>query len=119
MATVHPHDDSIRRWIVWHYRYDPQWRERRNVVVAAFDNADDFHADIEKRSSELRKRKESGADVDSAERISGSVYEPGYLQLQRNAHLLRRAIAHGVALAGIEDMELPHNVTSVRAERLP
>jgi len=27
-------DDNICRWVVWHYRYDPDRGQRRNVVVA-------------------------------------------------------------------------------------
>jgi hypothetical protein len=117
MAEVSADDDSVPRWVVWHYRYDADRRERRNVAVAAFDNPDEFHADIEQRSSQLRSDKESGAVPDAAERISGRMYEPGYLRLQQNAHLLKRAIEHGVAPAGIDDMELPSNVTYIRAER--
>jgi hypothetical protein len=114
VATVDPDDDSIVRWVVWHYRHDPDRGQRRNVVVAAFDNPDEFHADIQIRADELRDRKQRG-EVDSAERIGGQMYEPDYRRLQRNAHLLKRAIEHGVSPAGIEDMELPPNVGVTRA----
>jgi hypothetical protein len=119
MAEVSADDDSVRRWVVWHYRYDVDRRERRNVAVAAFDNPGEFHAEIEKRSAQLRSGKESGEVVDAAEHISGRMYEPGYLRLQRNAHLLKRAIEHGVAPACVDDMEMPSNVAYVRAERRP
>ena len=78
MARVDPDDDSIHRWVVWHYRYDSYRSERRNVVVAAFDNPGEFFADIAERSSQLRRRSERGEDVRPAERISGAMYEPGY-----------------------------------------
>lgn len=117
MARVDPDDDSIYRWIVWHYRYDPDRRERRNVVVAAFDNQREFHGDIEKRSAELRARKERGEGVDPTEHISGAMREPGYRRLQRNAHLLRRAIEHGVALPQTGNLDLPLNVSVMRAVR--
>jgi hypothetical protein len=117
MAQVSADDDSVRRWVVWHYRYDADRRERRNVAVAAFDNADEFHAELEKRAAQLRSDRESGEVPDAAERISGRMYEPGYLRLQQNAHLLKRAIEHGVAPAVIDEMELPSNVTYIRAER--
>ena len=116
MARVDPDDDSIRRWVVWHYRYDPDRRERRNVVVAAFDNPDEFHADIEKRAAHLRARKEHGDDVDPAEHIAGQMHEPGYRRMQRNAHLLRRSIEHGATPAGIEELDLPPNVAVTRAD---
>jgi hypothetical protein len=117
VAEVSADDDSVRRWVVWHYRYDADRRERRNVAVAAFDNPDEFHAEIESRAAQLRRGKECGEVGDAAERIWGRMYEPGYLRLQRNAHLLKRAIEHGVAPAGIDDMELPPNITYVRAQR--
>ena len=114
VARVDPEDDSIYRWVVWHYRYDPDRRECRNVVVAAFDNPVEFHADIERRAAQLRARKERGEDVDPAERISGLVQQPDYRRLQRNAHLVKRAIEHGVAPAGIDDLD---DVGVIRAER--
>jgi hypothetical protein len=67
VARVDPDDDSIYRWVVRHCRYDSDRRERRHVVVAAFDNPDEFHADIEKRAAQLRACKERGDDVDPAE----------------------------------------------------
>lgn len=86
-------------------------------MVAAFNNADEFHADIEKRAARLRMRKERGEDIDPIERISGQMYEPGYRRVQRNAHLLRRAIEHGVVPARIAELDLPSNIGLIRAER--
>jgi hypothetical protein len=115
VATVDPDDDSIARWVVWHFRYDPDRGQRRNVVVAAFDSAEEFHAEIQKRVDQLRVRRERGEEVDRAERIGGKMYEPDHRRLQRNGHLLKRAIEHGVSPAGIEDLELPPNVGVIRA----
>jgi hypothetical protein len=44
MSRVDPEDDSIERFIVRHHRYDPLRRERRHVVVAAFDNEQEYGA---------------------------------------------------------------------------
>ena len=38
VAEVDPDEDTIARWVVAHYRYDADRRERRHVVVAAFDS---------------------------------------------------------------------------------
>lgn len=119
VARVDPDDDSIYRWVVWHYRYDSDRNERRNVVVAAFDNAGEFHTDIEARAVQLRARKQRGEDVHPCEHISGQMYGPGYRRLQRNAHMLRRAIEHGVVPGRIDELDLPSNVRSTRAERNP
>jgi hypothetical protein len=118
VARVHPDDDSIDRWVVYHYRYDPDRGERRNVAVAAYDNPSEFHGDIEERAAEIRARKEGGEAAETAEHISGQMHAAGYRRLQRNARLLRRAIEHGVALAHVEDLDLPPNVGVIRAERL-
>jgi predicted TIM-barrel fold metal-dependent hydrolase len=118
MATVDSDDDAIPRWVVRHYRYDPERRERRHVVVAAFDNPDEFHADIERRAALLRARRVQGEHVDPAEHITGQAYEPGYRQRQRNAHLLRRAMEHGVVPAHIQNLELPSNVGLISARRV-
>jgi hypothetical protein len=115
VATVDPDDDGILRWVVWHYRHDPDRGQRRNVVVAAFDNAEEYHAEIQKRAEQLRGRRERGDEVDRAERIGGRMYEPDHRRLQRNAHLLKRAIEHGASPAGVEELELPPNVGVVRA----
>ena len=47
MAEVDPEDDSIRRFIVRHYQYDPRRHERRHVVIAAFDNEREMWARME------------------------------------------------------------------------
>ncbi|HUB55342.1 MAG TPA: hypothetical protein VMB04_09285 [Mycobacterium sp.] len=116
MARVDPDDDSIYRWVVRHYRYDPGRKERRHVVVAAFDNAEEFHADIEQRAAQLRAYKEGRDDIDQADYISGVTRQPGYQRLQRNSRLLKRAIEHGVAPAGVVDVDLPSSVGITRAE---
>src|ERR1700727_2729080 len=110
VAEVDPDDDSIARWVVAHYRYDADRRERRHVVVAAFDNPDEFHADIHARAEQLRARRESGDDVDRLERITGRTYAAGYRRQQRDAHLLMRAIERGGA-HGVQDPELPRRVS--------
>jgi hypothetical protein len=116
VAEVDPDDDTIARWVVAHYRYDAERRERRHVVVAAFDNPHEFHADIDARADQLRARTESGEDVDRLERITGRIYAAGYRRQQRDAHLLKRAIEHGVAPV-LDDLDLPPNVSAVRAVR--
>jgi hypothetical protein len=118
VPAVDPYDDTIARWVVAHYRYDTDRRERRHVVVAAFDNPDEFRADIQSRAEELRARRESGEEVDRLEHITGRTYAAGYRRQQRDAHILKRAMEHGVAPV-LEDLDLPPNVSAVRAVRRP
>ena len=89
MATVDPADDSVLRYIVRHYRFDPERHERRHVEVAAYDNETEFMAAFDAHRSALDERRRAG-DVDPREHISGMVKEPGYAVRQRQ-RLPRRA----------------------------
>jgi len=119
VGRVEPEDDSIRRFIVRHYRYDPAWRERRHVVVAAFDNEPEFLACVERIRAEIAQRREREEGVDPREHASGVVHEPGYLRRAANGHLLRRAFKHGVTGLQVEELELPFNMSVFRADRAP
>lgn len=110
MAEVSADDDSIRRFVIWHYRYDPDRNERRNVVVAAFDDEDEFKERIDMLAAELRARRASVNPPDPHERISGVQLEPGHRQRQRNAQLVRRAIEHRVAPRALLDLPMPSNM---------
>lgn len=116
MPRVDPEDDSIERFIVRHYRYDPQRRERRHVVVAAFDNKQEFRACLDRVQDQIRARRDRGEPVDPAEHASGSVHEPGYQRRAANGHLLKRAIRHGATGSWITELELPSNMSVLRAE---
>jgi hypothetical protein len=116
MAQVDPGDDSIERFIVRHYRYDPQRRERRHVVVAAFDNEDEYRTRMDSVQEEIRARRERGEPVGPGEHASGTVHEPGYLRRAANGHLLSRAIRHGATGPWIAALELPSNTSVTRAE---
>ena len=110
MPEVSPDDHSIQRFIVRNYRYHPERRERRHVVVASFDNAIEFEERIEQLAAELELRRMSTEPPDPRESISGVVLEPGHHALQQNAHLLRRAVAHGVVPPNVADLPLPSNI---------
>ncbi len=119
VGRVEPEDDSIRRFIVRHYRYDPARRERRHVVVAAFDNEPEFLACVERVRAEIAQRRGREEGVDPREHASGVVHEPGYLRRAANGHLLRRAFKHGVTGLQVEELELPCNMSVFRADRAP
>jgi hypothetical protein len=119
MARVDPGDDGITRFIVRHYRYDPERRERRPVVVAAFDNEPEFWAGLQDVQAEISRRRDNGEPADPGEHASGTVYEPGYLPRAANGHLVTRAIRHGAAGPWILALELPSNTAVFHAERPP
>jgi hypothetical protein len=111
MARVDVADDTVERFIVCHYRYDPQRRERRNVVVAAFDNEPEFLALMQAVRADIERRRQAGEPVDPRERVSGLLHEPGYLRRAANGHLAMRAIRHGAAGPWLQDLELPANIS--------
>jgi hypothetical protein len=119
VGRVEAEDDSIRRFIVRHYRHDAARRERRHVVVAAFDNEPEFLACIERVQAEIAQRRERDERVDPREHASGVVYEPGHLRRAANGHLLRRAFKHGVVGLRFEELDLPFNMTAFRADHAP
>jgi hypothetical protein len=99
VAEVDPADDRITRYVVHRYVYDPTRRERRHVLVAAYDNSREFGAKIDALATDLRQRRQTGDDdVDPREHVSGTVLEPGYHRKQRNGRIIKRAIAHAVAM---------------------
>jgi hypothetical protein len=61
VSAVDANDDAIERWLVIELRYDPDRRERRHVVIAAFDSK----AECNRRLTELRKE---NRDADLSQR---------------------------------------------------
>lgn len=117
VVAVDPDDDTIRRYVVRHYRFDPDRHERRHVVVAAFDNESEWDWCLGATEAALRARRDTGEAVDPREHVSGTVYEPGHRRLQQNGRLLRRAAEHGVVPPNWQDLEVPPNIGVVQAGR--
>ena len=95
MARVNPDDDSIRRFVALHYRYDPARHERRDVVVAAFDHEHELVAFLAGESDALKARQAAG-DAGDAFVAVGVVQEPGDHEYAQDQRLRRRALDHGV-----------------------
>ena len=85
VPEVDPKDDTPTRFVIWHFRYDAGRRERRNVLVTAYDNEAEFEQAIEALSRDLKFRKASG-EAEDCEHLGGIVYEPGdRVERDRNA----------------------------------
>lgn len=123
VAQVDPRDDKIERFVVHRYAYDPARHERRHMVTAAFDNSAEFEAAIEAETTELRRRRQSGEDVDPQEQISGTVWEPGYHRQHRAGRLAEHAIEHGASpdekTWNRLTNDLPSNMAVMRFESEP
>lgn len=94
MPEVDPGDDSISRWVIYHYRFDPERRQRRNMVVAAYSDEVEFEAALAAYHRRIQKEIDSGTRS-SAEHVSGVLWPPGYRAAQARARTLRKAIVRG------------------------
>ena len=120
MGRVDIEDDSIRRFVVRHYRYDHDRHERRHVVVDVFDNEAEFLALCEQIAADIDRRKATGQPVGHNEHASGLVYEPGDRARAATGHLVRRMLEHGVDPRGRVDLaNLPSNITFFAADEDP
>ena len=117
VTSVDADDDSILRYVVRRYAYDPHRHERRHQVVAAFDNGCEFERLIDALAAELKRRRIAGDVVDRQEHYTGVVLEPGYRRRQQDGRLLRQAIRHGVIISDelLAQLDLPSNVGFIRA----
>lgn len=111
MARVDVDNDEIRRFVVRHYRFDPERRERRHVIVGAFDGRAEFEAQLASIQRDIDRRRVAGEPVDRNEHASGIVLEPGHRQRAANGRLVLRALRRGVAPgAWINRLDLPSNI---------
>jgi hypothetical protein len=116
VARVDPADDGVERYVVRHYRYDAERRERRHVLVAAFDNEPEFLACMQAVRDDIERRRRDGEPVDPREHASGTLLEPGYTRRAANGRLAMRAISHGVAIGSwLDELEMPSNISIERA----
>lgn len=94
LSEVDPHDDSSWRWVLQHYRFDPERRQRRGVIVAAYDNAAEFEEALEASGRRIAAEIDAG-HRDRREHMSGVIWHPGYHAEQARGRLVTDAIRHG------------------------
>ena len=122
MAEVDHSHDTIWRWVIHHYRFDPARRERCNVVVAACDNEGEFNTEFERHAQMIRDTIAAGPRS-SSESLTGVNLETGYLAASARGHHVRRALEHGVSPERVLATEaLPQNIavlTFAKGEAAP
>jgi hypothetical protein len=110
MTLVDPDDDEIWRWVIEHHCFDPGRGERRPVVVAAYDNAQEFERELQRYADRVHREIRAGSRS-GRESVSGRVLHPGYRAEQARAHMVRRAVEHGAdPRALMDDGRLPPNM---------
>jgi hypothetical protein len=83
-------DDGICRYVVFHYRYDPERHERRNVLVVAFDDSDEMVEYIQGANATLKNQQANGL-VDPREHFHGTSWPAGSRERTRRERIeLRR-----------------------------
>src|SRR4051794_2594395 len=109
MPEVDPEDDTVTRFVIWHFRYDPDRRERRNVLVTAYDAEAEFELAIEALSRDLKLSKARG-EAEEWERLTGIVYEPGDGDRARRKRMQPRlpfsAVTPSADVEGLTDVQL-------------
>lgn len=111
MVQVDPGNDEIQRFVVRHYRFDPERNERRHVVVAAYDNEREFGEHVNRLNTDLVRQRQAGEVLDAQEHVSGVVLEPRHRELSQNGRLLRRAAEHGSVPRDLLRIPLPRHVS--------
>jgi hypothetical protein len=120
MARVDPDNDAIRRYVVYHYRYDSERHERRNVAVAAFDNFRESEAFLSELLADLDRRRREDATFDHRESLSGMTLEPGHRARAANGHLIDKMARHGVWDPElVARLELPTNMAIMSVDIAP
>ncbi len=116
MGRVDVKADEVRRFVVYHYRHDPERHQRRHVLVAAFDDEREFVACLRSVQAHIDRRRARSEPVDRQEHATGQSYEPGHLRRAAIGHLVRRMIEHGVDPGPwVDERELPSTMSLIRA----
>jgi hypothetical protein len=121
VAEVDPEDDSVGRYIVRHYAYEPARHERRHQTTVAFDDRMEFEAYIQGANARLRALQAVDRNVDPLEYYSGVFKPAGEDHHQRLRRIAQAAIEHGArppAEVVSELHELGEQISQSRRETL-
>jgi hypothetical protein len=83
-------DDTVRRFVVNLYTYDPQRRERTDVEIASFDNEAEGMRCLGDAYLDLKSRQASG-DADPRDRLSMVIKDPGVDERSRQRRIDERS----------------------------
>ncbi|HEY3670797.1 MAG TPA: hypothetical protein VGN51_07680 [Acidimicrobiia bacterium] len=86
-------DDTIRRFVVHLYTYDPERRERRNVEVGSFDDETEALQCFGQTHLALKLRQTTG-ESDAQDNVSMVAKEPGSDERNRRRRIEQRLRRH-------------------------
>jgi hypothetical protein len=99
MASVDATDDTINRWIVKWYAFDPDRRQRCHRIVSAYDNEAEFRAALTAAHERLEDLKRQGR-AEQRERITGSHLPAGYGKRMASERIVRKRAQRRVVTGG-------------------
>ena len=100
MVAIDPLDDGLHRFIVWHYRYDEDRRERRLIPVIAFSTQEEALNEFANRSAEVLRLQALGL-VDCKEYLSCGSRIPGSRLLAVNDRISVNKMRSGWVAQGL------------------
>lgn len=89
MAEVDINDDSIKRFAIFHHRFDPETNHFKWVGIKAFDKKREWKKYLTKAGAELALKRASN-EVSMKEHISGRILEAGSIKNNKAIRKLRR-----------------------------
>jgi hypothetical protein len=95
MSEIDISDDSLTRYVVKHYKFDPSTKHFIHLELMAFDNKKELEMKISELGKSLKHLQDSH-EVTSKEYIYGAIYKPGHFDQTNQMHLVKRMIRHGV-----------------------
>ena len=86
------------------------------MIVGAYDNAREYERELERCSRQVREEIDAGVRSER-EWVSGTSLHPGYRAEHARAHMVRRAMEHGVDPRPLlQDAPLPSNIAIFGAD---
>lgn len=89
MAEVDIDDDSIKRFAIFHHRFDPETNHFKWVGIKAFSKKREWKKYLTKAGAELALKRASN-EVPLKEHISGRILEAGSTKNNKALRALRR-----------------------------
>ena len=105
MSEVDPEDDTVHRYLVWHFKYDQNRRQRRMVVLGAFNTFPEAERLFLSKSNELVLLVASG-QADPRERMSLDNRYPGHHARAVEGRLAMRKMKSGWIAQGLTKKQM-------------
>lgn len=100
MPLIDPNDDTLHRYIVWHYHFVEETNERHLVAECAYSTPLEAERYFRIKSAELLQLQSAG-QADSREYFSYGHQRPGYKEDSRRTRLEIRKMRSGWIAQGL------------------